>query len=155
MKIITSPGLYVWSSFTEKFGSEDIKSAKTVPGFKTLTRHMSDSEIKKELGVEECTLADVAAFLTNPPEGTKDSNWNLFYVAGYVVNVYWRSGHREWDVDAWLLDGGSWYAGWRAFGRNFVNQTLGSDGHLDPLTLGLSEAIARVKEAGYVIYKPV
>lgn len=94
-----------------------------IPGFKTLERNMSDSEIKSELGAEECTLGDVVAFLDNPPEGTKDGYWNIFYVAGCVVDVHWRSGNREWGVVAWKLDGDYWGAGNRACGRNWSLET--------------------------------
>lgn len=118
MKITTSKNLWVSDSFTEKFGSEDIKPAKTVPEFKALPRAMTDSEIKKELGAQECTLEDVAAFLKNPPEGCDDGYWNLFYIAGCVVGVGWYSGSREWSVSTWNLDDVRWSAGVRAFGCN-------------------------------------
>lgn len=147
MKITTSKNLWVSDSFTEKFGSEDIKPAKTVPEFKALPRAMTDSEIKKELGAQECTLEDVAAFLKNPPEGCDDGYWNLFYVAGCVVSVRWNSDSRGWCVYAWDLGGGSWRAGNRAFGVT-VPQPLGSDlGSSDSLTLrDLETRVAKLEE---------
>ncbi len=156
MKIITSKGLWVSSSFTERFGSEDITPAKTVPAFATLHRDMYDKEIKSELNVEECTLADVAAFLKNPPEGCDDSYWNIFYVAGYVVRVYWRLDHREWGVRAWSLDDDYWCAGRRAFGCNRPSESLASSesgASLDSLTLP-SDIEARLKEVESKVEEP-
>jgi hypothetical protein len=130
MKIETRTGLWVSSPFTEKFGNKEIIPAKTVPTFKTLERAMNDSEIKSELGAQECTLEDIAAFLENPPEGTKDGYWNIFYVAGCVVGVDWGSGSREWRVDAWGLGDGRWGAGSRAFSRNWHSEPLKSESSL-------------------------
>lgn len=128
MKIETKKGLWVSSSFTEKFGNKDIQPAQTVPAFKKLERNMHDSEIKKEFGMEECTLGDVAAFLKNPPEGCNDGYWNIFYVAGCVVRVGWLSVDRRWGVGSWRLGVGSWSAGSRAFGRNRLSEPLASSG---------------------------
>lgn len=127
MKIETRKGLWVSSSFTEKFGNGDITPAKTVPAFKTLERDMTNPEIGKELGVEECTLADIAAFLENPPQGTDDGYANLFYLAGYVVNVPWNADDQRWYVDAWKLDDGHWRAGRRAFSSATDIRSLGLD----------------------------
>lgn len=127
MKLVTSKKLWVSSSFTERFGSKDIKPAKTVPAFKALPRYMNDSEIKKELGAQECTLEDVIAFLKNPPGGCNDGNWNLFYVAGCVVNVHWDSDRRKWSVLTWHLDDVYWLAGSRAFGCNSLSDPKPSD----------------------------
>lgn len=131
MKLQTQTGIWVSRSFTDKFGNKDIKPAKTVPAFKTLTKNMYDSEIKSELGAEECTLEDVAAFLKNPPEGTKDGNWNLFYVAGCVVYVRWDSDDRKWYVFTWELDDDDWLAGDRAFGAT-ATHNLSPDVALSP-----------------------
>lgn len=150
MKIETRKRLWVSDSFTEKFGNEEITPAKTVPPFKTLEQDMNDHEIKKELGVQESTLEDVAAFLENPPEGTDDGYTNLFYVAGYVVNVCWDDDDHEWNVRAWKLDDDDWDAGLRAFSRNSSSDTLESS---DTESLGLLEAVEVCKEAGYVVYK--
>lgn len=116
MKIETRKGLWVSSSFTEKFGNKDIIPAKTVPPFKTFKKSMIDTEIKEELGIGDSTLEDIAAFLENPPEGTDNDYWNIFYVAGCVVNVHWNSDDRQWHVYAWKLDGNYWRADHRAFG---------------------------------------
>lgn len=124
----TKPGLWVSSSFTDKFFSDEITPAKSVPEFKKLERYMNDSEIQKELGPSECTLEDVAAFLTNPPKGTDDGYWNIFYVAGCVVFVVWNSDGREWYVRAWYLDDDRWYAGSRVFARNWHSVPSASSG---------------------------
>lgn len=151
MKIITSKGLWVSSSFTEKFGSKDIKPAKTVPPFKTLTKSMYDSEIKSEFGATESTLEDVAAFLKDPPEGTKDGYSNIFYVSGFVVRVYWGAGSGEWYVDVWSLDVYRWDAGVRVFFRNSPDALAQESSD----SLDLDAAIAMVKEAGYTVVKIV
>lgn len=144
MKIETGKGLGVSSSFIQKFGDKDIKPALTVPAFKTLPRNMYDKEIQSELGAEECTLEDVAAFLKNPPEGCDDGNWNIFYVAGCVVCVIWHSGVRGWLVRAWRLDVGYWNAGSRAFGAT-ATQKLSPDLTLSPSdTLTLSDIEVRL-----------
>lgn len=136
MTIETKKGLWVGSSFTEKFGNKDIEPATTVPAFKKLERDMYDREIKGDLGAEECALEEVAAFLNKPPEGCDDGYWNLFYVAGYVVNVHWSSGGQEWYVLAWELGDSLWYAGDRVFSRNWRSDALESSGATsDPLTL--------------------
>jgi hypothetical protein len=127
MKIKTSKRLWVSNSFTEKFGTEDITPAPTVPAFKTLPRNMLDKKIKSELGAQECKLEDVAAFLTNPPEGCDDGNWNIFYVAGCVVFVHWSSGRRRWDVLAWYLDDDRWDVGNRVFSRNWLSEPTPSE----------------------------
>ncbi len=36
--------------------------------------------------------------------------WRLFYVAGLVVYVHWRSGDSEWSVYVWKLGGRTWFA---------------------------------------------
>ena len=129
MKIETKKELWVFSSFTGKFGNKEIKPAKTVSLFKRLKKNMFDSEIKRQLGAQECTLADVAAFLKNPPKGCDDGYANLFYVAGYVVRVNWVGDDRGWGVRAWELDDGLWPAGSRVFSRNW---------HSDPQPLAPS-----------------
>lgn len=151
MKITTSKGLWVSSFFTEKFGNKDIPPAKTVPGFKVLSRNMTDAEIKAEFGPQECTLEDVAAFLKKPPKGTDDGYWNLFYVSGFVVGVCWGADAREWYVFGWSLDGLYWLAGRRVFSRNFIPLEKPS-GTQD---LDLETAIARVKLDGYTVVKIV
>ena len=118
MKIETKKGLWVSSLFTETFGTKEITPSKTVPGFKKLERPMNDSEIKKEFGVGECTLEDVAAFLNNLPEGTDDGYSNIFYVAGFVVLVCWLPGNQGWLVSTRSLDDDNWNAGYRVFSRN-------------------------------------
>jgi len=43
---------------------------------------------------------------------------NIFYVAGYVVSVSWRSDYRKWYVGAWDLGVRIWGADDRVFARN-------------------------------------
>lgn len=150
MKITTRKGLWVSDSFTEKFGSKEIKPSKTIPPFKTLDKISYDKDLIKEVG--ESTLEDVAAFLKNPPKGTKDGNWNIFYVAGCVVDVRWFSARREWSVGSWGLVGVDWFAGDRAFGRNWHSDPQTTSGAiLESLTLG--KAVEMCKEAGYKVFQ--
>lgn len=122
MKIETSKGLWVSDMFTERFGKKNITAANTVPEFKILARDMTDEEVKSEIGAQDCTLADIAAFIKNPPKGTNDGMANLFYVASCVVIVFWFAGARKWDVSAWK-QGGCWSAGRRVFSRNWHSET--------------------------------
>lgn len=145
MQIETKKGLWVSTSFTKRFGNKDITPAKTVPAFKVLPRDMYDQEIKSEFIVQECTLEDVVAFLENPPKGCNNGYWNIFYVAGCVVDVGWDSDDRKWSVDAWNLDGGHWLAGDRAFGCNSRLEPLASD------TLTLEHLAARVQKLEDII----
>lgn len=148
MQIETKQGLWVSSSFTEKFGNKDITPAKTVPAFRKLERNMYYSEIQKKLGVQECTLEDVAAFLENPPEGCDDDYADLFYVAGCVVYVDWYGVGREWSVNAWGLDGDYRRAGVRAFSRNSPSEPLASSGSLtlSPDVVALEQRIGALEE---------
>lgn len=139
MKLTTDKGIWFSTTFTDKFGSVDVKPSKKVPSFKTLPRYMTDSEIRREFGAHECTLEDIAAFVTNPPEGTDDGNWNIFYVAGYVVRVYWDAGIQRWCVVAWELGGGAWSAGYRVFSRNW-------DSGASAPVLGTSDALKLISE---------
>lgn len=127
MKITTRKGLCVSSSFTENFGTDEITPAKNVPGFKTFGTQMTDEQILNELGVQECTLEDVAAFLEKPPEGTDDGNWNIFYVRGLVVGADWVAGRGYWHVGAWHRDDIAWRAGDRVFSGNFEPQPQTSE----------------------------
>lgn len=126
MKITTRKGLWVSPSFTKRFGSDDVEPAKTVPSFKTLPWAMTDAEIKQELGVGECTLADVTAFLEHPLEGCDDGYANLFYLPDCVVYVRWGHGPREWYVRAWELGDDRWFRGYRAFSSNCPSEPVSS-----------------------------
>ena len=103
---------------------------------------MTDDEIVKEYG--ECEIGDVAAFLKNPPKGTDDGNWNLFYVDRCVVVVYWDAGDRKWSVHAWELDDDYWDAGCRVFVRNSPSDTSPSES--DTLNLELLERVKKLED---------
>lgn len=115
MKITTTKDIYVSSSFTERFGNKDITPAKEVLPFQKLSRAMTDDQIEKELSVKKSTLADVAAFLKDPPKGCDDGNWNLFYVDSFVVDVFWGSWGGYWGVSTYERGDGEWYDGVRVF----------------------------------------
>lgn len=113
MKIETQKGIWVSSSFTGRFGNENIKPSKKVLPFQKLPRAMNDNEIQKELGVQECTLSDVATFLKNPPVDCDDGYFNLFYLPSCVVFVRWSGA--GWSVYAWRRDDFRWYGSRRVF----------------------------------------
>src|SRR3990167_6749262 len=74
------------SDFIKHFGKQEFEE-RDMPTFQRLLRNMTDAEIEGELKPGLCELGDVLAFLKNPPEGSKDSYWNLFYVGSCVVRV--------------------------------------------------------------------
>ncbi len=109
---------YVSSTFTEHFKDEEVVDKK-VGIFQTLTRSMNDREIESKLNPGLCNASDILAFIKNPPENTKDGNWNIFYTPSFVVYVYW--GGSGWSVDAWLRVGSAWGDGERVFSPATVN----------------------------------
>lgn len=140
---------YVASSFLEEFGDEEVREGSMLK-FDKLSRYMTDSEIIKEFGVQECTLGDVLATLKDASEELKDGYANIFYIKGHarVVNVYWfRSG---WGVDDWGRGGRRWHAGRRVFSSATETHQLGT-GSFDPLTL--ENAIKICKEAGLKVIR--
>lgn len=104
---------FVSDSFISEFGNEELSEGKIL-SFKKLPRTMNDSEIIRELKVEECTLSDVLETLKNPSADLKDGYSNIFYIKDHsrVVDVYWDDG--ESAVFGWLR-GGSWRVGFRVF----------------------------------------
>lgn len=107
---------YVSNSFISEFGNEDVFPG-TELSFQKLPRNMNDSEIIKELGVQECTLGDILATIDSITDDMKDGWSNIFYVKGHsrVVFVHWVAVLGEWGVDAWLRGDDSWNAGFRVF----------------------------------------
>ncbi len=127
---------WVDSDFTREFGSFDFVPVASVGTFQTLPRYMTDSEITSELKPGTCTLGDVLAFLQNPPEGTKDGNWNIFYVRenpSFVVCVFWFEFRRVWRVSAYARGGNDWYRGTRVFSP--ANVSSGTESSSDSQTL--------------------
>lgn len=141
---------FVSSDFVERFGSQKFAS-RTLGSFQRLPRAMSDAEIESELKPGLCELGDVLAFLKNPPEGTKDGNWNLFYTPAFVVYVRWYSGSSFWSVSTWPRDD----IRWRGGGRVFSPATDSSSALNSSDTLTLSAAIKMVKKEGYRIFKEI
>ena len=148
MKIKTKKGLWVSSSFTERFGSEEVTPSKTIPSFKTLEESMYANEIKNELGTQECTLEDVAVFLEKSLEGTKDGYANIFYVARYVVSARWSGIGRLWRVDAWELGVTRWDAGCRVFSSNWHSVALPSESPQILKTLDNEVSITEIEYLG-------
>lgn len=105
---------WVSSYLIEKIGEEKLEQNK-LPTFQILSRHMTDSQIESELKPGICTMSDIYSFLKNPPQESKDGNWNLFYTRAFVIDVRWGAGSGEWHVDAWQRDGNGWNAGIRVF----------------------------------------
>lgn len=144
---------YVSSSFLSNFGSNEVPSG-TVLNTQTLSRSMTDSQIISELGIHECTLGDVIETLDNATSEMKDGNWNLFYIknSSRVVSVCWLADFGVWRVGDWRRGGHSWRVGVRVFSP--ATDSSSSDTQSFE-SLNLESAIKTVKEAGYVIYKPI
>lgn len=105
---------YIDSDFHERIADVELEK-RDVPAHQKLTRYMNDSEIESELKPGICDMSDVLAFLENPPEGTKDGYWNLFYTPTFVVSVDWHSRARHWDVGTWRRGDVGWRGGRRVF----------------------------------------
>ena len=127
----TRKGLWI----SDEFKSRILTKAKPVENLdpltlvsRELTKNTYDKEITPELGEnyifdESEVCARIASMIDKQPGGIagdllNNGYANLFYVAGYVVRVYWNGGDRRWDVYAWRLDDAYWGAGRRAFSRN-------------------------------------
>ena len=130
----TRKGLWVSDDFQSRVG----KKAKPVNDLPTITltsgdlaRNAYDREIKVDpvmptnhvFESESEFVAYLDQMISKQPNGEKgdllnNGYWNIFYVAGCVVYVYWYSVYRRWNVNAWSLDDFNWYAGCRAFGCN-------------------------------------
>lgn len=141
---------YVGSDFLSRMGDAEFQM-KPVPTFQKLPRYMNDGEIESELKPGLCDLGDVLSFIENPPEGSKDGNWNLFYTPTFVVDVSWYGD--GWDVGTWSRDGLKWHTDYRVFSpatgsSNPKAFTLDSSD-----TLTLERAIEIVKKEGYRIFK--
>lgn len=106
---------YVDSNFTSEYGDEEFEVGSILKSNK-LTRSMTDSEIIKEFGVQECTLGDIFITLKNATPEMKDGYSNLFYVKGHgsrVVSVRW--GGDYWYVYGWGRGDGAWGGDRRVF----------------------------------------
>lgn len=103
--------------------AEEIPGVYALGPYQTLRKRMTDAEIEKELKPRICSLFDVFAFVKNPPEGTKDGNYNIFYTPSFVVGVDWRAAYGDWRVRVWFRDG-DWYGGVRIFSPATAPQAL-------------------------------
>lgn len=89
-----------------------------------LVRSAYDRDIKAEMPHNHEVALWVIAKMIEAQEGGKsgpllnDDYWNIFYIAGFVVFVYWYAYYREWSVIAWHLDDDRWSARCRAFSSN-------------------------------------
>lgn len=123
----TRPGLYVWSSFSERVLAKAKSTVKSksfsVDSYKLL-KYSTDAEIESDLSekhtfteTEVCAL--IAALIQQQPKGeegvldSKRYNWNLFYTPTFVVVVCWRGD--GWGVDGWRRDDDGWSDGRRVF----------------------------------------
>lgn len=121
----TRKGLWVSDEFTSrtKSGSVVIESPAVSLKRFDLVKHAYDREIKDELPQNHEVQPWQIAKLIEAQEGGKDGPllnngyWNIFYVGGLAVRVYWHGDHREWRVNAWQL-GDNWYADYRVFSSN-------------------------------------
>jgi len=137
----TRDGLYVWDTFAKRIlsGQKESMPYRGLEGVTSqmLERNMSDMEIiiellggMKEVRTRPSSLDQVATMIDLQPNGVdgkllNNGYSNIFYVLVdgvlFAVFVRWKSGDREWFVNAWHLDGlGDWDAG----DRVFRNKTL-------------------------------
>lgn len=138
---------FVSSDFKTRFPDIDFEP-KTLGSFQTLKRGMTDADIESELKPGICDLGDVYAFLQNPPQGTKNGDWNLFYTPSFVMYVRWDADSGYWIVNAWGRDGFGWSAGIRVFSPATVE--FGSLSSVE-LSDTLSFAIRVCKDNGLVV----
>ena len=141
---------WVDSAFTSNFGSDTFQMGSALKSH-TLTRSMSDSEIIKEFGIQECTFGDILATLKDASEDMKDGYANIFYVKDHpsrVVDVNWNDG--EWFVRDWYRGDGRWYEGRRVFtpATGALNNRS-----MDLESLTLENAIKICKENGLEVTK--
>lgn len=146
---------WVDSDFTREYGNDEMPEFGAVISFQKLTKSMKDSEIIKELGVQECTLGDVLATLNSATDDMKDGYANIFYIKGHpsrVVRVGWSDVGGGWRVLTWRRDVRDWLDGIRVFSPATVSgsvSTLSSD------SLTLDQAIQIVKAAGLKVIKTI
>ena len=133
----TREGLWTWDRFRDRILSlakpTDSLEEATFLAF-DLTEDANDAEIRKDLpenhvfGDASVFCARLAQMIERQPEG-KEGNLltngcaNIFYVRvkdgePSAVDVYWRSGGREWDVYCHSLRGDRWIRGDRVFFSN-------------------------------------
>lgn len=142
---------YVESAFTSKFGSQSFTPTK-LGVFQKLGKYMENADmIERELNPGKCTLSDIYAFLENPPEGTKDGNFNLFLVEDKVVSVYWWRGGSHWYVFVWYRVE-VWRDGYRVFSPGLATSSLVPT---PSGSLTLEQMISEIKRAGYTVVKIV
>lgn len=124
----TRKGLYVWSDFKERIldKAPDVSGwpVISVDSFK-LKESANDEEIEKSLlekhifsESEVCAaIADLIQKQSKGEEGVLQNNGyaNLFYTKDFVVRVYWRVFHGEWNVDAWDRGDDHWDGSCRVF----------------------------------------
>ncbi|MEK7101155.1 MAG: hypothetical protein AAB921_03600, partial [Patescibacteria group bacterium] len=130
----TRPGLWVSDEFASRVGSKakpvENLGAITLSSF-GLAKNAYDKDIKSDSNMpanhvfesESEFVAYLDQMIQKQSEGKEgdllnNGYWNIFYVAGCVVNVGWNSDSREWYVRAWNLDVDFWGAGARVFARN-------------------------------------
>lgn len=142
---------WVDSDFLKEYGDEILKDQAQVLPFHKLTKSMNDSEIIKEFGIQECTLADVLSTMNQATDDMKDGYANIFYIKGHpsrVVSVRWDGG--GWGVSTWLRDGVAWRAGLRGFSPATVAKRIGA---VDSETLTLEQAIKICKDNGLKVVR--
>lgn len=118
--------LFVWSDFSERISSKApivaTEQEINVVSFKLLER-ATDEEIEKSLPEkhifsESEVCAIVAGLIDKQPKGEdglleNNGYANLFYIASFVVRVYWRGS--RWYVHTWGRGGNRWLAERRVF----------------------------------------
>lgn len=155
---------WVDSDFKDKFYGQEF-TPNVLGKFQKLGSYMANAdEIETKLNPGRCTLADVYAFLQNPPKESKDGWSNLFLVEDKVVSLFWYSEFGFWFVYTWYREF-AWLDDNRVFSPGFESQSLGNldsstlesqekaEEFLDNFTKELKAAIRLVKKHGYTVSK--
>lgn len=103
--------------------------------------------------IEALKDTDLPAFFGKAYGYLVETTGSTFDGNAFACYMWWNDAERESFLN-WQYYFGNGYD-WFAFRKSSVSQTLIPSGNLDPLPLGLSDAIRAVKEAGYVVYKQI
>ena len=124
---ITRPGLYLWNDMQRVLkDAKAVEPSEATAKLKSfdLTKKSYDKQIKAELPEHhEVELWEIAELIEAQKEGgdgplLTNGYANIFYVAGFAVDVNWYADDRGWFVNAWELDDYRWGQGDRVFSSN-------------------------------------
>lgn len=139
---------WIDSDFKNRFGGAKFEE-RALGAFAKLPRSMNGNEMITKRVVEECELGDVLALLKNPPEESKDGDYNLFVLSSFVVGVYWSDS--DWRVRTWDRGGYDWGSHDRVFSPATVSNPPGTEPSdaliLNPFQSELLKQVRRIANA--------